>query len=283
MRSALLWTAILMVSPPAIVKGGPAEEHRILVKEWQEAYREYHRAFAAAKTDEERKTILASFPKPIFQDRFMALARKYPGDPDTIDSLVWVLTNPWTGARAEANYAEALEILTRDFLGYEKVADACGVLGTPFNASVSAGGLHPGTERLLRTAMEASPNRRVRGTACFSLAWYLRAHAGWRTGGMTQAKAEAMAAESVRRFEQVVEQYADVKGGGPYTLGRLAEAALFEIRNLAVGKPAPEIAGDDLDGKPLKLSDHRGKVVVLSFWATWCGPAWRWFPTRNPW
>ena len=44
------------------------------------------------------------------------------------------------------------------------------------------------------------------------------------------------------------------------------------VHNLAVGKPAPEINGVDFDGKPLKLSDYRGKVVVLVFWGTWCGP-----------
>ena len=180
--------------------------------------------------------------------------------------------NPWSGPHAEKNFTEAIEILTRDFLQDEKLADACGVLGSPFNASVSAWGLHPGAERLLRTAIEQSSSRKVRATACFSLAWYLKTHSGWRTGGMSHQNADAMAAEAVRRFEQVSEQFADVKGGGPYTLGFLAEAALFEIRNLAVGKVAPEVTGDDLDGAPLRLSDYRGEVVVLNFWASWCGP-----------
>ncbi len=47
---------------------------------------------------------------------------------------------------------------------------------------------------------------------------------------------------------------------------------LFEMRELAVGKTAPEILGEDLDEKALKLSDFRGRVVVLTFWASWCGP-----------
>jgi hypothetical protein len=37
----------------------------------------------------------------------------------------------------------------------------------------------------------------------------------------------------------------------------------------ATSHPAPEISGDDADGKPMRLSDYRGKVVMLDFWATW--------------
>ena len=56
------------------------------------------------------------------------------------------------------------------------------------------------------------------------------------------------------------------------TLGEVAKGRLDEMHNLAVGKPAPEIDGVDIEGKPLKLSDYRGKVVALVFWGTWCGP-----------
>lgn len=37
-------------------------------------------------------------------------------------------------------------------------------------------------------------------------------------------------------------------------------------------KPAPEFALKDADGKVVRLADYKGKVVLLNFWATWCGP-----------
>ena len=42
------------------------------------------------------------------------------------------------------------------------------------------------------------------------------------------------------------------------------------VSALTVGKPAPEIAGRDLDDRPFKLSEYRGKVVLLRFTAEWC-------------
>lgn len=44
------------------------------------------------------------------------------------------------------------------------------------------------------------------------------------------------------------------------------------FRPLGPGARAPDFTYPDLSGRPVSLSDHRGKVVVVNIWATWCPP-----------
>ena len=46
----------------------------------------------------------------------------------------------------------------------------------------------------------------------------------------------------------------------------------LHANDLVVGKPAPPITLNTLDGQHVSLADLHGKVVIVTFWATWCGP-----------
>ena len=53
------------------------------------------------------------------------------------------------------------------------------------------------------------------------------------------------------------------------SLLKKVKSNLFAIKNLSVGRAAPDIIGNDVDGVSFKLSDYRGKVVFLDFWGDW--------------
>lgn len=49
-------------------------------------------------------------------------------------------------------------------------------------------------------------------------------------------------------------------------------ASIAEAASPRVGSPAPAFSGTDLTGREISLASLRGNVVILNFWATWCGP-----------
>jgi thiol-disulfide isomerase/thioredoxin len=76
-----------------------------------------------------------------------------------------------------------------------------------------------------------------------------------------------LTASQERQVTRHLEGIAAARPGVADTVGRSRRL----VTAFMPGKPAPEIAGKDLDGVDLRLSEYRGKVVVLVFTAEWCG------------
>ncbi len=192
--------------------------------------------------------------------------------PDGVAAVEWTLRSG--GALDHPSGARLIELLRTDYLARPDIGPSLAYLAhyrlwsdDPRRRSVVA---------LFQAAIDKNPSRDVRAQAALGLANYGKDDFDEleRTG---DSEAAALGARrAIEAMEAVRRDYADA----PYlldaayieTIGAEAARQLVELRTLRVGLPAPEIADEDLDGARFKLSDYRGKVVLLVFWGTWCGP-----------
>ncbi len=259
----------------------PAARYQALIKEFYDAAQTHWKA----TTDEERTKAVARINTLSLHS--LELAEKNRKDPIALDALVlvvtqeiWLENNTSHPGRGKDNpEARAIALLLRDHVRSDKLGEACRRIGY---------GFHKECETFLRTVIDKNPHREVQALACLRLAQFLNARVqrldllrdrpelakryealfGKRYLEALQHQDRAKATEEAEAFfKRAAAQYGDVKLPYGGTVGAKAKAELYEIRHLAIGKEAQDIEGQDQDGKRFKLSDYRGKVVLLYFWS----------------
>jgi hypothetical protein len=281
------WTSIALITlvgipsfrpqekPPAAVASSRAERLAAIQKEWDDARKAFSKVYQEAKTPEEREKLAYPDVKTLLP-RVWDLVHEDSRDATALDALTWIVQmNP---SRTELD--DALTAIQMDHLKSPKLGEICASL---------AGNVQVGTKLLEQIAAE-NPDRAVKGQALYAIASqrlesvgmaksiasssaedskglveYLGAARFDELKGLDVAKAEK---EAAQLLDRVVKEFADVKGSRS-TLGEAAGADLHELRDLALGKVAPDIEAEDLMGVKFKLSDYRGKVVLLDFWGNW--------------
>ena len=237
------------------------------------AMQEFMTAYQAAD-EADRTALIENYPKPEnYAEEFMKLATDYPDLSVSFDSLMWIVTQVGSGKSAD----QAYEMLFARHLNDEELKEIC--------MGLSYSNPSPQVESRLNLLIEKSPHDTVKSSATFALASYLsrleitrqymanNPEAGnvseETTQYLNEREVEPMAIEAL--YQSLIADYSKLKPheGSKRTYQSMAERALYEMHNLAVGMVAPEIQGDDLDGVNFKLSDYRGKVVVLDFWGDW--------------
>ncbi len=248
-----------------------------------------------------------------YAGRFLELGRAQADDPVAFDALLWAAVFGFTTDAAD----EAAALLARNHSRDPRLWAACQEMrrwpihpawGTLLRAvhadnpdRALRGRAGYALAEYLRTQAEFVRLARLPGPGPYQGRFY----SDVRMAGFRKLDPDAMDAEAEILYDRIAQAYADVPRvdltpASPLefdarmiyqvvqqsepagkTLGGSALAWLAALRTTAVGKPAPEIEGQDERGRPLKLSDHRGKVVVLSFSGDWCGPCVSMYPDER--
>ncbi len=183
-----------------------------------------------------------------YQARFRELARAARGSDVEVSALLWVAALGWRAEGEDGRAAvEAVDALLERHIDSNRLgalADRLQFEGGPLAP--------PDSHRRLRVLASSSPHPDVRAKAMLSLG-----------GLLVKSESGEAKLEGRELLERLCRECADTAEMSA------AKALLFELDHLQVGMMSPDFDAMDQDGKSFRLSDYRGKVVLLVFWGFW--------------
>jgi thiol-disulfide isomerase/thioredoxin len=224
------------------------------LREWSS---EYQKAEAAEKGKlmPQRQEIVQKYGKRAFD-----LARKDYKSDVALDALSMAIQAGNSKVKKDAG-----EALVGNFADSDKMPAMIAKLAQGENSDTT-----------LAALAEKSTKKEIKGPAMYAALEneIEEVDSGEGRGKKTATDADFTAVKA--KLAKVIANYGDVDyinvQGKPSKINKLGEKQVYFLDNLVVGKTLPDIDTELLDGKKVKISDYRGKVVVLDIWATWCGP-----------
>jgi len=221
-----------------------------------------------------------------FVPRYEALSAEHWGTGAALEAEIWVMSRPSMPDPEEADEEAAKEAREARIAEYtdaifEEYAE------TPHMEKLAASSYFftdKQAEEYLGRLREDSPHANVRAAAIYypasrklsSLRFEsMRAEFGMEEDAETAEETDPEEdtdpkAEIDADLQLLIDEYGDVPMEGS-TYGTVAYAHLtaHTAEELAIGQPAPEIIGSNVDGEEMRLSQFLGKVVVIDFWGDW--------------
>ncbi|SIN79354.1 Peroxiredoxin [Singulisphaera sp. GP187] len=249
------------------------ERHQRAVERYRQERPAAVRAAARACYEEERRRDLGDL-----LDR----AERFPDDPAAVQAIQFVITADLVGSIGVLN--RAVDLLARDHVRHPGIGSYCQFLSLTYHAA--------SVETFIRAVLAKHPDRKDRAGACLALAEMLQIKAhmarhlrkypeqiksyGEDHGAEAMARflretaPDAIEKEAEAVFERVVNEFGGLRATQPpRSFGEIAAGELNALRHLHIGQVAPDIEGADIEGKRFKLSDFRGKVVLLVYSGEW--------------
>lgn len=197
----------------------------------------------ALPREQQREAYQKGYPQPKDTiDALSAIVEENPADEASLKAISWMSGR----SRGQALSPEIFAALEEHHLDSSELST---VVLSLYSANSEE------AQAFLSTVVEKSGVKEAQGSALYVQAMQMERN---------PVKAEQYKA-IVKKLNA---EHADLEVRGR-KVAAMMKATVEAKEKLAIGKPAPEIIGKDVDGNEMKLSDYKGKIVVLDFWGDW--------------